>query len=318
MALATARLDTELVRRGLARSRRRAGELIAEGHVRVSGAPARKASQQVPLDDPLEIVGSRDHYVSRGAHKLIGALEAIEVLAPGRLQVSGRRCLDVGASTGGFTQVLLERGAAHVIAVDVGHGQMAPTVAGDPRVTVREGINARDLTPAEIGTPVDLVVADLSFISLTLVVPTLLDLIGPGGTAVLMVKPQFEVGRELLGHSGVVSSAELRAQAVLDVAASAGNAGATVHAVVPSPLPGPAGNREYFLWMGRPVVAGGGAPSGSARVPPPGASLDPGSSEAGGSSADDQPGESLHDAVVRAVRDDQPTSVRDPRTRVRT
>jgi 23S rRNA (cytidine1920-2'-O)/16S rRNA (cytidine1409-2'-O)-methyltransferase len=282
----TARLDAELVRRGLARSRRRANELVAQGQVRVGGAPAVRPSQQIPPDQTLEVVGGQDPYVSRAAHKLIGALDALEALAPGELVVAGRRCLDAGASTGGFTQVLLERGAASVLAVDVGHGQLAPAVAADPRVRLREGMNARDLTPRDAGGPVDLVVADLSFISLTLVVDALVRLTQPGGSLLLMVKPQFEVGRERLGASGVVGSEELRAEAVHGVATAAEGVGATVSAVLPSVLPGPAGNREYFLWLSP-------APDG-------------------------RPGD---DAVTRAihaaVRDDEPTLVSRIGTRVR-
>ena len=294
MSPTTTRLDAELVRRGLARSRRRASELVAQGQVRVAGLPAVRPSQRVGADHPLEVLGSDDRYVSRAAHKLLGALDALEVLAPGRVAVAGKRCLDVGASTGGFTQVLLERGAAHVYAFDVGHGQMDPTVANDPRVTVREGANARDLTVADVGDPVDLVVADLSFISLTVVIEPMLGLTAADSTLLLMVKPQFEVGRERIA-SGVVGSPELREEAVRGVAASAVTSGARVLGVVPSPLPGPAGNHEYFLWLD--ARRAGKQPL-----------------------ADAVPG-TVHDdvlaAVRRAVRDDQPTLVTSAGTRVR-
>ena len=292
MPPATARLDAELVRRGLARSRRRASELVAQGNVRVGGLPASRPSQRVPVDDPLEVLGGDDRYVSRAAHKLLGALDGLEALAPGGVTVGGMRCLDVGASTGGFTQVLLERGAAHVYAFDVGHDQMAPAVAADQRVTVREGINARDMTLADVGDPVDLVVADLSFISLTVVVAPLVRLTAAKGFLLLMVKPQFEVGRERLGTSGVVGSGELREEAVLGVAAAAAAAGGRILGVVPSPLPGPAGNREYFLWL---------APVGEQR--------------AAGAAHD---GDVVRAAVRRAVRDDQPTLLAPTGTRVRT
>ena len=208
------------------------------------------------------------------------------------MAVAGKRCLDVGASTGGFTQVLLERGAAHVYAFDVGHDQMAPTVATDPRVTVREGINARDLTLADVGEPVELLVADLSFISLTVVVEPLIRLATPAGCLLLMVKPQFEVGRERLGASGVVGSGELREGAVLGVAVRAAAAGARVLGVVPSPLPGPAGNREYFLWMAAATATGDTADAATGP-------------------------DALREAVRRAVRDDQPTLVAPTGTRVR-
>ena len=251
-AVVAARLDAELVRRGLARSRRRATELVAQGRVSVGGTVARKPSQPVRADDAVLVEPeSGPEYVSRAAHKLGGALDALAALAPGALTVSGARCLDAGASTGGFTQVLLERGAAHVLAVDVGHGQIADVVAQDARVTVREGTNVRNLTPADVGVPPNLVVGDLSFISLTLVVQVLLGLTAEGGNLLLLVKPQFELGRDRLGASGVVSSPALRQECVLAVAAAAVDAGALVRAVVPSLLSGPSGNHEFFLWLAR-------------------------------------------------------------------
>lgn len=267
------RLDAELVRRGLARSRRRAAELVEQGRVAVDGQVAQKPSHPVGRDVDVVVEGRADEYVSRAAYKLIGALDALlaalDDLAPAP---AGRACLDAGASTGGFTQVLLERGASHVWAVDVGHGQIAGPLLADPRVTVREGINVRDLTPADLAGPPDghpvrpqLVVADLSFISLVLVVPRLLELAEPGADLLLMVKPQFEVGRERLGNGGVVTSVPLRQEAVLRVAGTARTHGAVVRAVVPSPLPGPAGNHEYFLWL----VAGehGSGPAEAGGVP---------------------------------------------------
>lgn len=265
---APVRLDAELVRRGLARSRQRAADLIAAGRVEIAGAVATKPAQPVSPDAAVEVRGDdRTEYVSRAAHKLVGALDAVAELAPGAVLVPGRRCLDAGASTGGFTQVLLERGAAHVVAVDVGHGQMADLVAADPRVTSLEGVNVRGLTTAETGGPVDLVVADLSFISLTVALPALLAVASPDADLLVMVKPQFEVGRERLGSSGVVSSPDLREEAVRQVAQAAGRLGAVVRAVLPSPLPGPSGNHEYFLWL-RPGASapGGGVESGEARL----------------------------------------------------
>ncbi len=224
---------------------------------------ARKPSQQVASDCPI---GVEDHpgekvYVSRAALKLAGALDAISAAGGAGPDPAGARCLDAGASTGGFTQVLLERGALHVDAVDVGHGQIAPEVAADERVTVYEGMNVRTL-PAELNSA-DLVVADLSFISLTVVIGSLLAATARSGQLFLMVKPQFEVGRERLGASGVVGSAELRVEAVLGVVGAAVRLGAMLRGVVPSPLPGPAGNREYFVWL----VPGDQGDQGAREVP---------------------------------------------------
>lgn len=246
------RLDVELVRRGLARSRRRAAELVAAGLVRVGGEPVSKPSTSVPADSDVVVEGTDVDYVSRGGHKLTGALDLIAGLETDPLVIVGARCLDVGASTGGFTQVLLERGADHVLAVDVGHGQLAREVAEDPRVSVREGLNVRDLTADDVGTPPSVVVGDLSFISLTLVLPALFAVVATGADLLLLVKPQFEVGRTKLGNDGVVTSDRARADAVLTVARAASDR-VVVHAVVPSPLPGPAGNREYFLWLKDPA-----------------------------------------------------------------
>ena len=285
---AVVRLDAELVRRGLARSRQRAADLIAAGRVEVAGAVASKPAQPIAPDTPVSVRGDdRTEYVSRAAHKLVGALDAVDALEPGTLTVAGARCLDAGASTGGFTQVLLERGAASVVAVDVGHGQMAELIASDQRVTPLEGVNVRGLTTVETGGPVDLVVADLSFISLTVALPALLGVVASDGDLLLMVKPQFEVGRERLGSSGVVSSPELREDAVLQVARAAGSLGAVVRAVLPSPLPGPSGNHEYFLWLCP------GTPTGSA------GSLGPGAASENRTD--------LVGAVRAAVRADRPT-----------
>jgi 23S rRNA (cytidine1920-2'-O)/16S rRNA (cytidine1409-2'-O)-methyltransferase len=245
-----ARLDAELVRRGLARSRGQAAELVAAGRVRVAGRLATKAATAIAADEPVIIEEAADpeqpQYVSRGAHKLAGALAAF---APRGLVVRGRRCLDAGASTGGFTDVLLREGAAQVVAVDVGYGQLAWSLRVDERVVVVERTNVRDLTTEVIGGAVDLVVGDLSFISLRLVLPALVGVARPNADLVLMVKPQFEVGRERVGAGGVVRDNETRADAVRSVAASAGELGYGVRAVVASPLPGPAGNVEYFLWL---------------------------------------------------------------------
>jgi 23S rRNA (cytidine1920-2'-O)/16S rRNA (cytidine1409-2'-O)-methyltransferase len=212
--------------------------------------PARKAAAMVDPADPLLVTGEdpADEYVSRGGHKLAGALAAF---GPAGLRVRGRRCLDAGASTGGFTEVLLREGAAAVVAVDVGYGQLAWALRNDSRVTVMERTNVRALTPEQIGGPVQLTVADLSFISLRLVLPALAGVTDTGGDLVPMVKPQFEVGRGRVGAGGVVREPELRAKAVLDVAAAAAELDLGVAGVVASPLPGPSGNVEFFLWLRR-------------------------------------------------------------------
>jgi 23S rRNA (cytidine1920-2'-O)/16S rRNA (cytidine1409-2'-O)-methyltransferase len=249
------RLDAELVRRGLARSREHAAELIATKRVKVDGAVASKPATGVTTDAALLVIDDPDRpdYVSRGGHKLAGALA---VLVPLGLQVRGRRCLDAGASTGGFTDVLLRAGAAQVVAVDVGYGQLAWSLRSDDRVVVHDRTNIRDLTVDLVGGPVDLVVGDLSFISLDLVLDALVGVTEPTGDLALMVKPQFEVGKDRVGKGGVVRDPGLRAGAVTAVAASAARRGWGARAVTTSPLPGPSGNVEYFLWLrhGDPVV----------------------------------------------------------------
>jgi 23S rRNA (cytidine1920-2'-O)/16S rRNA (cytidine1409-2'-O)-methyltransferase len=244
------RLDAELVRRKLARSREQAAALVAAGRVRVHGTVARKVAAMVDPADPVIVTGDdpAGDYVSRGGHKLAGALAA---LAPDGLAVAGRRCLDAGASTGGFTDVLLRAGARQVVAVDVGYGQLAWALRTDDRVVVKERTNVRDLTPDAIGGRVDLTVADLSFISLRLVLPALAACTAADGDLVLMVKPQFEVGKDRVGAGGVVRDPQLRAQAVLDVAAAAAGCGLGVAGVTASPLPGPSGNVEFFVWFRR-------------------------------------------------------------------
>src|ERR1700678_3413495 len=241
-----ARLDAELVRRGLVRSRAQAAELIEAGQVMVSGQAATKAATQVGQEVAITIqqASTGPDYASRGGHKLAGALAAFTGLA-----VAGRRCLDAGASTGGFTDVLLRAGAAEVVAADVGYGQLAWKLRSDPRVTVVERTNARELSPETIGGPVDLVVADLSFISLATVLPALAGCAWPNADIVPMVKPQFEVGKGQVGPGGVVHDPQLRADSVLAVACRAGELGWHTVDVTASPLPGPSGNVEYFLWL---------------------------------------------------------------------
>jgi 23S rRNA (cytidine1920-2'-O)/16S rRNA (cytidine1409-2'-O)-methyltransferase len=263
------RLDAELVRRGLARSREHAGELVGTGRVTVAGSIARKGATQVDPAVPIVVVPDEHDpgYASRGGHKLAGALDrfAAVPVGPGSaapvgasgpvaggaagLSVAGRRALDAGASTGGFTDVLLRRGAAHVIAVDLGYGQLAWPLRTDERVTVLDRQNVRDITPDLLPYRPDLVVADLSFISLRLVLPALVACAAPGADLVLMVKPQFEVGRDRLGAGGVVRDQALRREAVASVADAAAELRLGVAGVVASPLPGPSGNVEYFLWL---------------------------------------------------------------------
>ena len=245
-----ARLDAELVRRKLARSREQAAALVAAGRVQVRGTVARKVAAMIDPADPVVVAGDDPtaEYVSRGGHKLAGALAAF---APDGLVVEGRRCLDAGASTGGFTDVLLRAGASEVVAVDVGYGQLAWPLRTNDKVVVLERTNVRTLTPDAIGGPVEVTVADLSFISLRLVLPALAACTAPGGDLVLMVKPQFEVGRERVGAGGVVRDPALRAEAVLDVTAAASELGLGVAGVTASPLPGPSGNVEFFVWFRR-------------------------------------------------------------------
>lgn len=214
--------------------------------MRVSGNLATKPATQVdPAVGIVVAVDSDDPgYASRGGHKLAGALDHFA-----DLPVAGRRCLDAGASTGGFTDVLLRRGAEHVVAVDVGYGQLIWALQQDARVTMLDRQNIRELRPEQVAPAPDLVVADLSFISLRLVLPALIGAVVPGADLVLMVKPQFEVGRERLGSGGVVRDPVIRADAVRAVAAAAADLGLGVRGVVASSLPGPSGNVEFFLWL---------------------------------------------------------------------
>jgi len=283
-----ARLDSELVRRGLARSRAQALELIEAGHVAIAGQAAVKAATQVGQDAPITIrrADADPAYASRGGRKLAGALAAFAGLA-----VHGRRCLDAGASTGGFTDVLLRAGAAHVVAVDVGYGQLAWNLRSDPRVTVLDRVNVRNLTPDQVEPAPGLVTADLSFISLTQVLPALVRCAEPGADFVVLVKPQFEVGKGRVGHGGVVRDDTLRAEAVAAVARVAGGLGLGARGVAASPLPGPSGNVEYFLWLRRDAPpldeadvrraiaegpAGAGEPGGSDGAGGPGEAIRPG------------------------------------------
>jgi 23S rRNA (cytidine1920-2'-O)/16S rRNA (cytidine1409-2'-O)-methyltransferase len=238
------RLDAELVRRGLARSREAATDLIAAGNVLVGGMPASKSATQVDAQISITLKDDYSEFVSRGGHKLAGALDKFS-----QLLVSGKTALDAGASTGGFTDVLLKRGVSKVVAVDVGYGQLAWELQKDERVKILDRVNVRNLTPAQVGDEIDLVVADLSFISLKLVLPALILVAKEGADFLIMVKPQFEVGKEKLGAGGVVRDVHLRKEAVLEVANAAFALALGTLGVVASPLPGPSGNVEYFLWL---------------------------------------------------------------------
>lgn len=254
MTTGAQRVDVALVARGLARSRTLAAQTVREGRVVVDGTIVTRPAHPVDEAEAIEVLPGQEHdYVSRAGHKLAGALAAIDAIPDAELPcprpvVAGASCLDVGASTGGFTQVLLERGARQVVALDVGHGQLDPALRADPRVVVREGANARELTADSLPDPVQTVVADLSFISLTLIIPAL-RAAAPDADLLLMVKPQFEVGRDGLGRGGVVRDPEQHVTTVLEVARCAADAGAAVVAVAASSLPGPSGNREFFCWF---------------------------------------------------------------------
>ncbi|WP_316013697.1 TlyA family RNA methyltransferase [Roseobacter sp. HKCCA0434] len=233
------RLDRALVARGLAPSRSRAAQLVAEGVVLVDGTPARKPSLEVADAQALALTHDPIPWVSRAALKLVHALDAFE-LAPHGI------ALDLGASTGGFTQVLLERGAGHVYALDVGHGQLHPDIAADPRVTRMDGVNARDIT-ADLLPPLDWIVTDVSFISLEKALPPALALARPGARLVALVKPQFEVGPAHVGKGGIVKDASVREAARDRIAAFLTAEGWTVESTTQSPITGSDGNIEYLL-----------------------------------------------------------------------
>ena len=245
-------MDLELVRQGLATTRTRAAELIAAGRVRVDGAVATKpgldmTGRSLTL---VEETGGACDFASRGGRKLACALADLPAL-----ETTGRRCLDAGASTGGFTDVLLRNGAREVVSVDVGHDQLVVELRRHPRVRVLEGCNVRSLTPGDIGGPVELTVADLSFISLQLVLPALTSCTQDDGDLLLLVKPQFEVGRDRLGRGGVVRDRQHRIDAVDGVGAAAAGLGWGARAIRRSQPPGPSGNVEFFLWLRRDAAA---------------------------------------------------------------
>jgi 23S rRNA (cytidine1920-2'-O)/16S rRNA (cytidine1409-2'-O)-methyltransferase len=246
------RLDTLLARRGLFASRARAAASVMAGEVRLGGRGGERAAKpgQMVAEDVELAVDERPRFVSRGGIKLANALEATGI------EVAGRRCLDVGASTGGFTDCLLKRGAEHVVAVDVAYGELDWSLRTDDRVTVLERVNARGLAPEALPYAPDLLVADVSFISLTKVLPAVLACCAPHFDALAMVKPQFEVGRARVGSGGVVRSAEDRRSALVGVAEAARATGAAVLGFASSELPGPKGNRETFVWLAEADRAG--------------------------------------------------------------
>jgi 23S rRNA (cytidine1920-2'-O)/16S rRNA (cytidine1409-2'-O)-methyltransferase len=243
------RLDAELVRRGLAPSRTAAQQVVRAGKVTVGGVPATKAATLVADDAPVQVTDVVRPYVSRGGGKLAAALDRFSI------DVAGMRCLDAGASTGGFTDCLLQRGAAHVVAVDVGYGQLAWELRSDPRVDVRERTNIRAVTAADLGRPLDLVVVDLAFVSLRVVLPALEALGAP--RYVLLVKPQFEAGPADVSRGGVVGNPDVWRRVLGDVVADAEALGLKPVGVMTSPLPGPAGNVEFLLAVerGGPTMA---------------------------------------------------------------
>jgi len=238
------RLDAELVRRGLAHSREHARELVHDGAVLVSGSVADKPGRLVADADPVVVTAAPARFVSRGGEKLDAALERFA------LDVGGLRALDAGASTGGFTDCLLQRAAGHVVAVDVGYGQLHPRLRSDPRVTVLERTNLRDLDATSVGGPFDVVVADLSFISLATVAPTLAGALAePEAILVVLVKPQFEAGRaEARRGRGVIRDPAIRRDALARVDSALAAAGASIMGAMPSPLLGPAGNVEFLVY----------------------------------------------------------------------
>lgn len=239
------RLDIALEQRGLVQSRARGRDAVLRGTVRVNGVPALKPAAMVGPGDIVAIDDPANAYVSRAALKLLAGLDA------GAIDVRGRLCLDLGASTGGFTQVLVERGAAKVYAVDVGHEQLHPIVRALPQVVALEGVNVKDLTPAQIPEPVDVVVCDISFVSIAKVLAPPLALCRPGADAVLLIKPQFEVGREHVGKGGIVSDGAAIADAEAGIVRFMAAEGWTHRASLPSPIAGGDGNKEIVALFTR-------------------------------------------------------------------
>lgn len=239
------RLDVALLERGLTDSRSKAQRLIADGKVSVNGVAVTKASAKVGGDDVIA-ADRGDVYVSRGAYKLVGAFERFADV--GLRSVQGLRCLDIGASTGGFCDVLLRNDAAQVIALDVGHGQLDPKIAHDDRIIEMSGVNIRDVYAEDLPYRPEMIVSDVSFISLTYVIPVIARIAAPQAQIVLLVKPQFEVGKGNLGKNGIVESQELRERALKDIVACAESNGLDVRATTVSPIEGTHGNIEYLLY----------------------------------------------------------------------
>ncbi|WP_421084708.1 TlyA family RNA methyltransferase [Rothia nasimurium] len=249
------RLDQYLVHANIARSRTLAAKMVEGGHISVNGKPTTKPAQKLREGDRVRVRRSDlTEYVSRAGHKLAGALDAFP-----EISITGKVCLDAGASTGGFTDVLLRRGARRVAAVDVGHDQLVDEIRHHPSVDVYEGMNVRHMSPDDIGGQVELTVSDLSFISLTKVVQPLAEATAPGGDLLLMVKPQFEVGPAKIGKGGVVTDPLARAEAVQGVKQAAQEVGLIVMGEKESPLPGQDGNLEFFLWCRKPAQSAEGS-----------------------------------------------------------
>lgn len=243
--MANERLDLALLARGMCDSREQARRLILAGEVRVNGHPVDKASRGVKPGDTLEL-REKPRFVSRGGLKLEGALDAFGIA------ISGLVCADIGASTGGFTDCLLQRGAARVYCFDVGTNQLVWKIRNDPRVVAREQFNARGLTPADVGEPVDLAVMDLSFISLTKVLPAVFSILRPGGQLLALIKPQFESERDEVGKGGIVREPEVRQAAVEKIRRFVQESGNIWRGVVDSPITGTDGNHEYLAWIALP------------------------------------------------------------------
>ena len=237
------RLDTLLVERGLAPSRERAQALILAGQIRPAGIQSPKPGTSVAADIEIEVLGVDHPYVGRGGVKLAHALDRFAI------DVTGRDALDIGASTGGFTDVLLQRGARHVVALDVGHGQIDWKLRNDPRVLVHEGVNARHLALDQLPGPVDVVTIDVSFISLRLILPAVPPLLRIGADVVALVKPQFEAGRADVGRGGIVDDPDVHTRVVADVSAAAAGVGLATHGMTPSPITGASGNQEFLLHL---------------------------------------------------------------------
>lgn len=249
------RIDKILVQKGLVETRQKAQALIMEGKVRVGGRRVEKAGTRVAVSAEVEIVGEALPYVSRGGLKLDGALRSF------RIDPYGWTVIDVGASTGGFTDCVLQRGAAKVYAVDVGHGQLAWKLRNDPRVVVLEKRNIRYLQPREIGEPVDLIVIDTSFISIERFLARLVDFLKENGRVLALIKPQFEVGRREVGKGGVVKDPVLHQKVIDRIARFSESVGFAVEGLVESPLLGPRGNKEFFIYLRRRKVGFDGGTS---------------------------------------------------------